>query len=466
MKTIFIPLFSGVEAKNIIRTGVYDLLREEHGVRIVLLFRNAQLADVYRAMCANPETTIVVLPPFVRTRAERFFSRLKMYLLRTKTVDLRRRVHYEENGSAARFAFSLLFNRAFARSWFRRIARFADKHLVMHKEYATVFEEYRPDLIFLADLFDDQEAALLGEAKRRGVLSVGLVNTWDRVTTRWMLRHLPDRFIAFNEIVRAELAEYADMPVERVRVCGTVQHDHLVRGPFAKRGEFLSSLGLPQDARFVLYAPLGAHFDTTRPELDRALVSILAEWFESGAFNERNLYLLVRFHPNDPVHLEEWPKHPRIVYDIPGVKFREALPDARFARTRGQNWDMTESDLARLRNSLHYASAVVCYYTSLSIDAAVAGVPVININFDIKDGKEISRMHPYYQSTHYQKAAATGGIRLVGSLAKLRTALGEYITNPERDRASRERLTSEQCYRLDGNSDRRLASEILAVLPR
>ena len=28
----------------------------------------------------------------------------------------------------------------------------------MHKEYATVFEEYRPDLIFLADLFDDQAA--------------------------------------------------------------------------------------------------------------------------------------------------------------------------------------------------------------------------------------------------------------------------------------------------------------------
>ena len=70
MKTTLSALF-GRRAKKYNTHRVYDLLREEHGVRIVLLFRNAQLADVYRAMCANPETTIVVLPPFVRTRAER-----------------------------------------------------------------------------------------------------------------------------------------------------------------------------------------------------------------------------------------------------------------------------------------------------------------------------------------------------------------------------------------------------------
>ena len=79
-----------------------------------------------------------------------------------------------------------------------------------------MFEEYRPDLIFLADLFDDQRR--LGEANR-GVLSVGLVNTQDRVTTRWMLRHLPDRFIAFNEIVRRarRVCRYARRARTRLR---------------------------------------------------------------------------------------------------------------------------------------------------------------------------------------------------------------------------------------------------------
>ena len=98
MKTIFIRLF-GREAKKYNTQRVRSTARRAWSANSTT-FRNAQLADVYRAMCANPETTIVVLPPFVRTRAERS-SRPKDVSVRTKTVDLPPRT-LRENGSAAR----------------------------------------------------------------------------------------------------------------------------------------------------------------------------------------------------------------------------------------------------------------------------------------------------------------------------------------------------------------------------
>ena len=207
---------------------------------------------------------------------ERIFSRLKLYLLRSKTTDLHRQTHLEETGNYPIYFLSLSFNRIFGRAFVRRAVRFLDERLIRQNNLTPLFEKYRPNLVFLADLFNDLEAAILREAKRQKIPSVGLVNTWDRITTRWLIRILPDYFIAFNEIVKAELAEYDDFPLDKIYVSGTVQHDHLVSGEFSSREEFCRRLGIDSASKILVYAPLGKFFDQSRPELDKWLVRILS----------------------------------------------------------------------------------------------------------------------------------------------------------------------------------------------
>ncbi|MFY9463170.1 MAG: CDP-glycerol glycerophosphotransferase family protein [Candidatus Sungiibacteriota bacterium] len=466
MRTIFIPIFSGMEGKNILRTDIYRVLAERSDIQLVFFLRHAALKTYYANEFAHPRSVFEVVPDVRRSAAERFFSFLKYYLLRSATVDLRRRLHREESGNWFYYGLSFFANRLLARPSIRRIVRFIDERLIRESVFEEFFEKYNPALIFLADLFDDLECAFARAARRRGVRSVGMINTWDRTTSRWMIRTLPDYFIVFNEIMKKELADYADMESIRIAVCGTVQHDHLVAHPPTPRQIFFQKMGIPLTHRLLVYCPLGAAFDGSRKTLDAHIIARLSSWITGRAFGTDEITLVVRFHPNDRVREEDLKSYPHVVYDIPGIKFAREFASSVVARTRGQNWDMSQEDLDRLRDTLAYAAVVICYYTSLSIDGAVLDKPVININFDVKNDIFVEVPHPYYTTTHYQKAAVTAGIRLVHNEKELQEWIVLYLNDPSRDREGRARLVETQCGSVDGKSGKRVGEFILSFLEK
>jgi hypothetical protein len=463
-RTIFIALLNGVEAKNILRSTVYENLRQDPFLRIVFLMRNRELAEVYRREFTHPNNYFEILPPLRDTFFERVFSRLKIYLLRSKTVDIHRRTHLSETGNHLTFLVSLAANRLLARPLFRSFIRALDYRFCRQPSYGVVFEKYRPTLVLLADLFNDLETAILREAKHRSVYAVGLVNTWDRVTSRWLIRLLPDDFIVFNKLVKAELAFYDDFPKARIYVSGTIQHDHLVTGRFKSREAFCRDYQIDPAGKILLYAPLGKFFDKDRPDLDKNLVRIIRAAADRGVFGWTPITLIVRFHPNDVVNLDEWPRQPNIIYQLPGQKLSAAPNDKVWSRTRGQNWDFSPVDLETLRDTLRASDVVICFYTSLSIDAAVLDRPVVNVDFDVKAGKIVPGHHVYYDSVHYSQAARTGAFRLVKNETEFFSAIKNYLACPALDQEKRKKLVTEQCYRLDGRSGERVAEFLLMKL--
>lgn len=460
-KTIFIPVFSGVEGKNIIRSLIYTKLRGCENLRVVFVFKNPELAKHYKKELGNSGVVLELVPKLKTSIAERLFSVLKMYLLRTETIDLHRLTNLKENGNRVRYLLSLGINRLFARKCFRRIVRFLDLSFNRPNVFSELFNKYNPDLIFLADLFSDLECIFLKEARHRGVGSVGLINTWDRTTSRWMLRVLPDWFIVFNNIMKNELVTYADMAADKIFVSGTVQHDFLVNNKPSSKRVFYSSLNISLDSRIILYCPIGSGFDKMRTELDRGVIRLINDWITGNVFGTNKIILLVRFHPNDFIDINSWPRLNNVRYDVPGIKFNNQSSDVARPRTRGQNWDMDLGSLQHLKDSLFYSELVVCYYTSLSIDAAVLDKPVININFDIKNGKIVEGNHRYYSSTHYQNAIKTEGIKLVSKESELTDSIINYLCRPGEGRLARSKLVAQQCFRLDGHSGERIASFII-----
>lgn len=453
LQTIFIPIFSGNEGRHILRSDVYTVLVGRPDLEIVFFVRSEERRQYYEREFSRPRVRFEVAPRYRLSHTDAFFSFLKYYLLRTATIDLKRRARYEREGGAPRFAMSFIANRVLGRPWIRRATRFLDGRMVRVPAVADLFDRHHPALVFCADLFDDTEAAFSREAHRRGIPVVGMILTWDRATSRWCIRVLPDELIVHNQFAREEAALYQDMPERRTHLVGTIQHDALVAEPAATREMFCKKMGIPPEHRIIVYGPIGRSFDVTKA-LDQTVIDLLGRWVEQGALGSAGITIIVRFPPND--FLKEGDTRPR-------AHIRYQVPGHRFSGTRGQDWDMNFEDLALLRDTIANASLIVTYYSSLSIDGAVFDKPVINIDFNAEADCIVERRHPYYATTHYQKAASTGGIRLVRSAKELQEWIGRYLADPSRDREGRAKLVATQCGKVDGQSGKR-AGEFLRSL--
>ena len=448
MKTIFITIFQGAEAKNILRTDVYKNLIVREDTRLVFFVDSPERAEYYKKEFSHPRVVYEAVADNSHKGLDAFFSSLSFLLLRTKTTDLRREMAVEENKNYIGHFLSVILNLILARPLFRKIARKLDYLLVKDKAFAKYFDQYNPDVVFLAHLFDGQEINLLREAKRRGVQSVGFINSWDKLTARRSLRLLPDSLIVFNEIVKKEAIKYADMKEKNIIIAGIPNYDwHINYKPISKE-EFCRRNNLDPNKKIIVYAPMGKTFSNS----DWDIIDLLNNSIANNLMPDSQLF--VRFQPNDFAEEEELKKRPWLRYDLPGV---------RFSRTRGVNWDMSFDDIKGLTDTLANASLFICYASSISIDAAVFDVPVINIDFEINE-KELLSKSPtfFYKTYHYGNVVSSGGVRLPKSKDELISWINKYLANPAIDREARKKLVEAQCWKLDGNSGRRIAEHILS----
>lgn len=453
MKTIFITIFQGVEAKNLLRTNVYRTLLADPEVRLVLFVRSEERKQYYAAEFPDPRVTFAVMQYRLAGFWNTLFSKLKFTLLRTDTTDLRRRMKLDRDRNYFSFAGSWLANRILAHAWIRRIVRRLDGWLVHDRAFAPFFEKYRPAAVLCAHLFDDDETALLREAKRRCVPTVGFINSWDKMTARSTLRLLPDTLLVFNDIVAEEAIRHADMSANRITAVGLPQYDCYVGHHPTERSEFLKKAGLLPEDRILLYAPMGETFSTA----DWDIIDLLHGWELAGLLPGR-LKPFVRFQPNDTVNDAELERRPWLRYDRPGK---------RFTRTRGVDWDMDDAELRHLADTLAHLDLLVCYASSISIDAAVFDKPVINVDFELRPHEMLAKSPTqFYRMTHYRNALATGGIRLARSKEDLLDAIRVYAADPRRDRDGRERLVREQCGIMDGKAGERLATALLRAIKK
>ncbi|MEK7147495.1 MAG: CDP-glycerol glycerophosphotransferase family protein, partial [Patescibacteria group bacterium] len=350
-----------------------------------------------------------------------------------------------------RYFGGLFANRLLAWPVVRKIVRWLDFILIHQDCYAPVFEKYQPDLVFLAHLFDEPEIALLREAKKRGVKTVGLINSWDKTTARCILRLLPDKAIVFNEIVKRELMAHDEMKAENIFISGLPQYDIYWQAQPHSREEFFNAIGIGSEKKLIIYAPNGRYSKSA----DGLMIDTLHTFVEN-AFPRKDVGLLVRFQPNDFVDLAEIQKRPWLVYEIPGL---------RFSSKRGVDWDMDADDIKLLTNTLFHSSLFICYTSSLSIDAAVFDKPIINIDFELeKSDNPLNSPTMYYNMDHYINATKTGGIRVVKSREELFKWISLYLANPALDAVGRRRLVLEQCGTVDGRAGERIGQFTLKNL--
>ncbi len=453
MKTVFITAFEGVEAKNILRTDILRTLLSDPEIKVVLLMKNTERVEKYKKEFYGPNLVYEVVP-YSRSMGsglDRFFAWLKFVLLRTQSTTLQRRLVYETKKNHFSYLSMSLLNFLAARPAVRKAVRFLDFRFVSNSLYEAVYDKYNPDLVFLAHLFEEPEINLLREAKRRGIKTIGFINSWDKTTMRCVMRLFPDEFVVCNDTIKSELIKYHDAEFARIFVGGIPQYDFYFNGGISSREDFFKKIGIDPGKKLIVFAPLGTNFSGSDLEIAELLWGLCKE----GKMG-KDAELLVRFNPKDFVDTDELKKRPFLTYDCPGKRFKR--------QKRGSDWDMDFQEIGHLKDTLYHASLLISYATSLSIEAAIFHKPVININFEIKRDEAIKTATRLYKMEHYEKALSSGGIRLVNNREELTGWTRRYLENPQLDAAGREKLTAEQCKFTDGGSGKRIGKFIIDIL--
>ena len=448
MKTIFITIFQGVEARNILRTDIYRKLAETSNVKLVLFVNSPTKKEYYEKEFNGPNIVYEVVENYTARGWQRFFGAIKFNLINTSTIDIKRGLAFKNDSSYVKFLWRYFFNRIFARRFFRQIIRWLDWHFVSESFFSSYFDKYQPDLVFLAHLFGGVEIAMLREAKHRGVTTVGLINSWDKITARAMVRLLPDWLVVHNNLIKDDAIKYVDMAGEKIVTVGVPHFDYYFKEKRTPADQFYQKWGLSRDKKIILYLPVGR----TASDDDWDMLEFFDEIISSGRLNFP-CQMVVRFPPNDEIVINGNYKN-KFIFQIPG---------RRFSTKRGTDWDMDFNDFRDLADTLYYADVVVSYASTMVIDAAIFDKPVINVKFERRHHSRNFVLWAY-RVAHYQLVLKTGGVQLANNENDLVEYLNKYLDNPGLDRKNRKELVSSQCFNLDGQAGQRVADFLIKQL--
>lgn len=440
-KKIFITSFHPLISRNILSTPLLAMLAER-GASINLLIPEKK-RDFFEAEFGRPGVTVAGVPRGLSWR-ERLIRYLALAAVRTKALDIKRQS--DMDGSGAWLAV-LIANRPFL----RRILRCLDALLSPRSRFGALLDCERPDFVFATDVQNESDVRLIHEARDRGIPVIGMVRSWDNLTSKGLIRALPDVLAVQNEIVRREAIELHGVPAGRIAVVGIPHYDRYLAGPAHERAEFFRMLGLDPTRRLVVYAPVGDRYVGGRP-VDRGIIADIADALPPTH------HLLVRLPPTDSVNLDGLDMPSNVTLMRPGQQLSRDP-----AMFRSNELSPEDDDL--LRDTLAHCDLVISGPSTFVIDAAVFDKPVILVAFD---GDELNTYHAsiarYYDYEHFQPVLASGGVRLARSRDALYAEIAAYLTDPRRDADGRHRIQEEQCWRLDGRATERLASVLLNAL--
>jgi hypothetical protein len=238
--------------------------------------------------------------------------------------------------------------------------------------------EQAPDVLLVTPLIElgSQQVDYVKCAQRLGVRTALCVASWDNLTSKGLVRVIPDHVIVWNDAQKREAVSLHGVPPDRVVVTGAQLFDGWFDArPSRSREEFCRMVGLDPSRPFVLY--VGSSIFIAPEEVP---------------FAERWLARLRR--DADPLLAST------------GVLVRPHPANSRQWRTLDANrfggvavWppigsDPNGPDVRRdYFDSLYYSAAVVGINTSAQIEAGIIGRPVFTVRAPEFEHSQAGTLH-------------------------------------------------------------------------
>jgi hypothetical protein len=222
----------------------------------------------------------------------------------------------------------------------------------------------QPDLVLVTPLVElgSQQVDYVKAARHLGVRSAHCVASWDNLTSKGLIRVVPDHVVVWNEAQKTEAVALHGVPPDRVVVTGAqVFDDWFDARPSRLRREFCRDVGLDPGHPFVLY--VGSSTFIAPDEVPFA-ERWIAHLRRSGDPFLASAGVLVRPHP---ANSRQWR-----TFDV------SAWPNVALWPPIGSDPNGPEARRDYV-DSLFHSAAVVGINTSAQLEAGIVGRPVFTI---------------------------------------------------------------------------------------
>ena len=456
LKTIFLFLRQGISNRNLLRTDFLKTLKNEPGIRV----------EVFSPIGSDPEfrkeleAENVCAEEWPRTKVGFWEKRLKnlkhcVWLARPDSVTSR--IKYRAARGWWRYRWAHLLGKVFFSLGVNesRINGFELKLFKPHPSIASLYDQYRPDLVLFTRVFGTN-VHVIKEAKRRGIRVVCLVESWDNLTSKGPMSVIPDRLVAWNAINKGEACSLHQFREEDVLIGGVPQFDlYEDTALFGSREDFLRRLNIDPKVKLVTYATCTEGNATEEIETIEYIYEAVRRGRVKGP-----CHLLLRLHPiSSPTLVKQYFSRfegkPGITVQRPGRPSR--LHDG---------WDPTWSDMVELAQTLHHSDVLTNIASTITLDAAYLDTPIVCVAFDGNSRKKgyFESCRRIYDYSCWQNVLKTGGVRVASDLEETIQWVNAYLDNPDLDSEGRERIKQEQAHFFDGKSAERMARIVLSEL--
>lgn len=459
MKTVFITSFFGLSARNILSTSILDILSKNPETRIVILAPEKKRGDYQKIFAGGKGNVIVEGVPLkdavvkgikLETASSSWRERLFFYLaINSCDTNSRRVIRIEERHNKGRYLqtfFHWLLAKCSNLKFFRHGLRYLDQALSPVGRYAEYFEKYRPNLVFATDIYNEHDVQVMREARSRKILIVGTVRAWDNITSHGMNRIVPDKLIVQTPKIREEAVQYCDIRPQDIFVSGISHYDRYVGQPRSSREEVFRALNLDPNKKTIFFAPPSDIYTKNNP-ISIQIINELSKL--------TGTQLIIRLYMVGEVDLGEiGPVPGKIAIDAPKkhLNFVEA--------------DLAPKEDAHLADLLYHSDVVAAFASTLAIDAAVFGKPIVFIGFDGAPRPYWKSLRQYYDFDHQRYILGTGGVKLAENMPDFLKDIKEYLWNPDLDMEKRKKLSELFCWKLDGRSGERIGKFLVNELSR
>ena len=329
--------------------------------------------------------------------------------------------------------------------------------------YHDLFEKYQPRLVIGSTPGWRLDRYLLREAHDRNIGTLAAIVGWDNPSSYAIPGAPVDWATCWSDAQKQELVLGSDWRPERVHIGGMPSYDGYLRHTWLiPRDEYFRLHGLDPGRCLISYASSFVHFAPNFPNIEALAHLVALEALD------RPSQLLVRLHPS---HFQDKPaifaeerhriqaleakyKHVHVVQPVP--------LGGSLGYYGGEDMDEKASMMA-------YSDVVVTVYSTMLVETAVHGTPMIAAVIDTPRGWNLPRKFSLALKdignwpTHQRFLASRAG-RIAQSEKELHALLNEYLAHPELDAAERRQFVADEITHTDATAGARTAAFILRLL--
>ena len=278
-------------------------------------------------------------------------------------------------------------------SWAIAIARGIDRITPVAQAMADLIREVRPAVILVSPMVIIGKSGLRQTELVRAARAVGVpvivgVASWDHLTSKGLIRIVPDAVTVWNEPQALEAVRLHRIPRSRIIVTGAQSLDHWFEptSPAEERA-FRQTLGIAEGQPVILIVGSSANIAPGDSE-----VAFVRRWLAARQVSAspavRQAFVLFRPHPGNTA---------------PWLEVDLGEPGAVIFPAAYSGMPLSTEEIRTFRYSLATSTAVVGINTTAMIEAAIFKKPVFTV-------RDAAFDHSQTQTLHFGHLAGEQGI--------------------------------------------------------